>query len=113
MDPTQGDLRRGNVFIVGASSFPNAPKVSALVATLAGELHERMPAAVMLREQLAPAFEAHQRQGSIHPFNGGNGRTARLLMNYVQRHHGQPLTMVALRVPVGLFHRPGAEPRRG
>jgi Fic family protein len=94
VDPTQGDLRRGNVFIVGASSFPNAQKVPALVATLAGELRERMPVATTLGAQLELAFEAHQRLVSIHPFNDGNGRTSRLLMNYVQRYHGQPLTIV-------------------
>ena len=94
VDPTQGDLRRGNVFIVGASSFPNAQKVPALVAALTGELRERMPVATTLREQLELSFEAHQRLVSIHPFNDGNGRTSRLLMNYVQRYHGQPLTIV-------------------
>ena len=94
VDPTQGDLRRGNVFIVGASSFPNAQKVPALVAALTGELRERMPVATTLREQLELAFEAHQRLVSIHPFNDGNGRTSRLLMNYVQRYHSQPLTIV-------------------
>lgn len=94
VDPTQGDLRRGNVFIVGASSFPNAQKVPALVAALTGELRERMPVVANLREQLELAFEAHQRLVSIHPFNDGNGRTSRLLMNYVQRYHGQPLTIV-------------------
>ena len=94
VDPTRGDLRRNNVFIVGASSFPNAQKVPALVATLVGELRERMPAAITLLEQLELAFEAHQRLVSIHPFNDGNGRTSRLLMNYVQRYYGQPLTIV-------------------
>ena len=94
VDPTQGDLRRNNVFIVGASSFPNAQKVPALVAALVGELRERMSAATTLREQLELAFEAHQRLVSIHPFNDGNGRTSRLLMNYVQRYYGQPLTIV-------------------
>ena len=94
VNPTQGDLRRGNVFIVGASSFPNAQKVPALVAALSGELRERMPVATTLREQLELAFEAHQRLASIHPFNDGNGRTSRLLMNYVQRYYSQPLTIV-------------------
>ena len=94
VDPTQGDLRRGNVFIVGASSFPKAQKVPTLVTALIGELRERMPATVTLREQLELAFEAHQRLVSIHPFNDGNGRTSRLLMNYVQQYYGQPLTIV-------------------
>jgi len=83
VDPAQGDLSRTNVFIVGATSFPSAQKVPALVATLVGELRERMPTAATLREQLELAFEAHQRLVSIHPSNDGNGRTSRLLMNYV------------------------------
>lgn len=94
VDPTQGDLRRNNVFIVGATSFPNAQKVPVLVAALLGELRQSLPEAVTLRAQLELAFEAHQRLVSIHPFNDGNGRTSRLLMNYVQRYYGQPLTIV-------------------
>lgn len=31
---------------------------------------------------------------SIHPFADGNSRTSRLLMNYVQEYHNQPLTTV-------------------
>jgi len=51
--PTQGGVRRKNVFIVGSTSFPNAQKVPALVATLLRKLRERMPATAILREQLA------------------------------------------------------------
>lgn len=94
VDPTQGDLRRGNVFIVGASTFPSAQKVPALVAALTSELREQMPVATTFRQQLELSFEAHQRLVSIHPLNDGNGRTSRLLMNYVQRYYGQPLTIV-------------------
>ena len=53
-----------------------------------------MPVATTLRKQLELAFEAHQRLVSIHPFNDGNGRTSRLLMDYVQRYYGQSLTIV-------------------
>ena len=52
-----------------------------------------MLVAATLREQLELGFEAHQRLVSIHPFNDGNGRSCRLLMNYVQRYYGQPLTI--------------------
>lgn len=33
------------------------------------------------------SFFAHQEIASIHPFLDGNGRLARLLMNYIQVYH--------------------------
>ncbi|MBX3579553.1 MAG: Fic family protein [Rhizobiaceae bacterium] len=36
------------------------------------------------------AFEAHRRLVAIHPFNDGNGRTARLLMNLILARAGFP-----------------------
>jgi Fic family protein len=36
------------------------------------------------------AFEAHRRLVDIHPFNDGNGRTARLLINLVLLRDGYP-----------------------
>ncbi len=36
------------------------------------------------------AFMAHQRLVDIHPFNDGNGRTARLLMNLILIRGGYP-----------------------
>jgi Fic family protein len=36
------------------------------------------------------AFEAHRRLVDIHPFNDGNGRTARLLMNLILIRSGYP-----------------------
>lgn len=40
------------------------------------------------------AFEAHLRLVAIHPFNDGNGRTARLLMNLVLIRGGYPPVVV-------------------
>lgn len=93
-DATRGDFRRDKVSILGATSFPNAQKVSLLVEQLMRHLQEQIPLAPTLAEQLTLSFDAHQRLVSIHPFNDGNGRTARLLMNYVQHYYGQPLTIV-------------------
>jgi hypothetical protein len=38
----------------------------------------------------ATAFTAHRRLANSHPFNDGNGRTARLLMNLVLSPGGYP-----------------------
>ena len=42
------------------------------------------------RDSPATAFDAHRRLVAIHPFNDGNGRTARLLMNLVLIRAGYP-----------------------
>jgi Fic family protein len=43
---------------------------------------------------LTLSFLAHFDLVSIHPFTDGNGRTSRLLMNYIQAYHNLPLTLV-------------------
>jgi len=56
--------------------FPNPVKIPALMATLGTDLY---------RSAHTPrdAFAFHHRLVSIHPFDDGNGRTARLLMNMI------------------------------
>jgi len=38
-------------------------------------------------------FDAHFQLVSIHPWEDGNGRTSRLLMNYIQHFHNEPLSI--------------------
>jgi Fic family protein len=93
-DAAKGDFRKDKVSILGATSFPNAQKVGPLVEALLRELRTQLPLARTLPEQLTLSFDAHQQLVSIHPFNDGNGRTARLLMSFVQHYYSQPLTVV-------------------
>jgi len=58
----------------GRHAFPSPAEIPALMGDFAAWLH-----AVPDTPEIA--FTAHRRLVDIHPFNDGNGRTARLLMN--------------------------------
>jgi Fic family protein len=67
----------------GRYSFPSPAEVAALMGDFAGWL---APAP----NTPDTAFTAHRRLVDIHPFNDGNGRAARLLMNLVLIRGGYP-----------------------
>jgi len=71
----------------GVYDFPSPAEVPALMARFAAWLAEAP-------DDPATAFEAHLRLVGIHPFNDGNGRTARLLMNLILARAGFPPTAV-------------------
>ena len=93
VDATQGDLRKMNVF-VGSRYFPNYDKVPGLIDDFCSKLNELILDADTLIKQLELSFWAHFNFVSIHPFVDGNGRTARLLMNYIQHYFNLPLSIV-------------------
>lgn len=67
----------------GRHAFPSPAEVPALM----GEFAAWLANAPNTPES---AFTAHRRLVEIHPFNDGNGRTARLLMNLVLLRGGYP-----------------------
>jgi Fic family protein len=67
----------------GRHSFPSPAEVPALMNDFAGWL-------VTAPDTPDTAFMAHRRLVEIHPFNDGNGRTARLLMNLSLIRGGYP-----------------------
>jgi len=67
----------------GRHAFPSPAEVPALM----GDFATWLAAAPMSPET---AFTAHRRLVDIHPFNDGNGRTARLLMNLILLRAGYP-----------------------
>jgi Fic family protein len=93
IDASKGMFRKGNVS-AGGRYFLNYDKVAAHTRNLAQQLDKKLPNVQDEKEQLKLSFAAHFDLVSIHPFYDGNGRTSRLLMNYIQAYYGLPLAVV-------------------
>lgn len=93
IDASKGDFRKGNV-VAGDTYFPNYDKVEKLMNELVSTLNQKMKQNLTLEEQLNLSFDAHFNMVSIHPFYDGNGRSSRLLMNYIQQYYNLPLAIV-------------------
>lgn len=93
IDASKGIFRKGNVS-AGGSYFPNYDKVVPYTTELVKRLDANLASVQGDEEQLKFSFAAHFDLVSIHPFYDGNGRTSRLLMNYLQAYHGLPLAIV-------------------
>lgn len=84
-DSSKGDFRLCSVTAgVGGRSYMNYQKVPTRVEEFCSILQERQKAVSTLRERYELSFNAHLNLVTIHPWVDGNGRTARLLMNYIQ-----------------------------
>jgi Fic family protein len=76
----QGDFRDGEVRISGSSHIPpNASEIPRLLDTLVTEIGTKGKAI----HPVELAAYVHNRLVNIHPFTDGNGRTARLIMNWM------------------------------
>lgn len=84
-DSSKGEFRLCGVAAgVGGHSYMNYLKVPAKVDELCAILQEKQKKMGTFREQYELSFNAHLNLVTIHPWVDGNGRTARLLMNYIQ-----------------------------
>jgi Fic family protein len=92
-DSTRGEYRLLNVF-AGARRFPDSAKVPALMKSFIDDINKQLTESKTLREKCETAFYAHYRFVNIHPFVDGNGRTSRLLMNYVLAMFDLPIFYV-------------------
>ena len=87
-DSSKGDFRLCGVTAgVGGRSYMSCQKVPAKVDELCAILQEKQKTVGTFREQYELSFNAHLNLVTIHPWVNGNGRTARLLMNYIQFCH--------------------------
>jgi Fic family protein len=91
-DSSKGDLRLAQVY-VDTKYFPDFSKVPVLLQQLVDAVNEKINS-VEGDEIIKLAADLHYHFVNIHPFGDGNGRTARLLMNYIQLYHGEPLIKI-------------------
>ena len=69
---------------VGKTSLAKAIKILQLVKQLVEDINAQMKKVKHIKEIYTLVFYAHYHLVNIHPFIEGNGRSARLLMNYIQ-----------------------------
>lgn len=93
VDARTGAFRNGNVS-AGESYFPNYDKVANMTKQLVKKIDGTMREKPHLDIQIDLSFDAHFNLVSIHPWFDGNGRTSRLLMNYIQAYYDLPLAIV-------------------
>jgi Fic family protein len=91
-DTSKGDLRLAQVY-VDKKYFPDFSKVPDLLENLVNTVNYEMDS-VNGDGIIKLAADIHYNFVNIHPFGDGNGRTARLLMNYIQLYHGEPLIKI-------------------
>ena len=84
-DSSKGEFRLCGVTAdVGGHSYMNYLKVPVKVDELCAILQKKQKTVGAFREQYELSFNAHLNLVTIHPWVDGNGRTVRLLMNYIQ-----------------------------
>lgn len=91
-DSSKGDLRKAPAY-TDTRYFKNHEKIEPLLRQLCQNTNDRIDS-VSGNDSVKLAADVHYHIVDIHPFADGNGRTARLLMNYVQLYRGEPLIKI-------------------
>ncbi len=93
-DQYKGIYRPVDVYVVGSNFvFPKYYNVPELMKKLVSWYKENK----LLMHSVELAAKFHTKFTTIHPFADGNGRIARLLMNYILQLNNYPFTNIPLR----------------
>lgn len=91
-DSSKGDLRTAPAY-TDTRYFKNHEKIEPLLEQLCQKINDQLDS-VSGNDCVALAADLHYNLINIHPFADGNGRTARLFMNYLQLYHNEPLIKI-------------------
>lgn len=91
-DTSKGDLRLAQIY-VDKKYFPDFQKIPGLLETLVNNTNERIDQVTGI-DVVKLSADVHYNFVNIHPFGDGNGRTSRILMNYIQLYHNEPLIKI-------------------
>ena len=92
-DSSKGEFRNQSA-MAGSQPFVDAHQLPKVVDQFVKVLNTNLSRCKTIRQVYDLSFITHQQLLFIHPFGDGNGRTARLLMHYVQQFHDLPLCLV-------------------
>ena len=93
MDTSRGDLRTVEIIPAHRTSI-DARKLPAALDALLKEINSGLEGVKTIRQVHDLSFRAHYQLLLLQPFGAGNGRVARLVMNYVQHYHALPLSVI-------------------
>lgn len=91
-DSSKGDLRTAQAY-TDTRYFIHHEKIEPLLDQLCQRVNDRIDS-VSGNDCVALAADIHYNIVDIHPFADGNGRTARLFMNYIQLYHNEPFIKI-------------------
>lgn len=87
-DSSKGEFRLCNVTAgYGGTVYLNYMKIPEKIKEFVCDMGKRLNSEICLQNRYNLSFDAHLRLVNIHPWVDGNGRAARLLMNYIQFYH--------------------------
>ena len=104
VDGSKGEYRKSASYAQGGGYYLSPTKIPSAMQTFCTEANQQLKHANDLKAQYDLSFDLHFNLVTIHPWIDGNGRTSRLLMNYVQLSFALPLSKVYLQDRQAYIH---------